>query len=61
MTEASGGASKLGPVFQWGGVVLVLVGIVLIVMGDAATGVLVAVGGVVAWLFSKRRSRRTGG
>jgi len=59
MSEVTGGQSKLKAVFTWGGVFFVLLGLFFLVRGQPTTGLLVAVAGVVSWLFAKRRSRRT--
>jgi drug/metabolite transporter (DMT)-like permease len=58
MSDVTSGSSKFLPVFTWGGVVLVLIGLFLLVRGQPNTGLLVAVAGVVSWLFAKRRARR---
>ena len=59
MSEAAGKGLRFGTVFTWGGVIFVLLGLFLVVRGDMATGLIVAVAGVVSWLFAKRRARRT--
>jgi len=59
MSGVTGGESRFKAVFTWGGVFLVLLGLFFLVRGQPTTGLLVAVAGVVSWLFAKRRSRRS--
>lgn len=58
MSEVTGGNSKLAPLFKWGGLVLLLIGLFLVIRGQPNAGLMAVVAGVVSWLFAKRRSRR---
>ncbi len=44
----------------WGGVVVALLGLALLVAGNQGMGLLLTVAGMMSWLFAKRRSRATG-
>jgi uncharacterized membrane protein YccC len=46
-------------VLMWGGLVMALLGIVLILSNQLGEGLLIVVAGVLAFLYAKRKSRRT--
>jgi hypothetical protein len=45
-------------VLMWGGLVMALLGIVLILSNQTGVGILVVVAGVLAFLYAKRKARR---
>lgn len=60
MAETTAGESRFRSVLMWVGVVVAVLGLILIVRGAWALGLLVTVAGVIGWLFAKRRSRLSG-
>ncbi len=57
MSETTTEAPRFKMVFTWGGVVVALLGLALLVSGTFPMGLLLTAAGMLSWLFAKRRSR----
>jgi drug/metabolite transporter (DMT)-like permease len=60
MSDAAPQDLRYRTVITWGGIAIIVVGLILAVTGEVLPGLLLAVAGMLIWLFVKRRSRKLG-
>lgn len=60
MSDAAPQDLRYRTVIGWGGIAVIVVGLILALTGDVLPGLLLAVAGMLVWLFIKRRSRKAG-
>lgn len=60
MSDAAPQDLRYRTAISWAGIAIIVVGLILAVTGDILPGLLLAVAGMLIWLFVKRRARKVG-